>query len=752
MKIGINGFGRIGKALFLQLLLDHPSFEICAINAIHLDIHSIEKYLKYDSVHHYEKCFTFLPLGEDLFEITYQEKKHQVRLIREKDASKIEWNVDLLFEASGAYLTREKCALHRVPFLIITAPAKDKSIPTFVYGVNEKKYDGESIISNASCTTNCIAPLLQSIHRNFSISSASFTTIHATTASQSILDEPSSKSRSSRSIFNNLIPATTGASSAIRAVIPELDGKIHGAAIRVPTNNVSVVDLVIECERPCSKEDLLQKVASEEYYGSVIKIEEEELVSSDFQTTTAPTIIDKPSFLQLANHKVKLLVWYDNEWSYASQTIRMAYVIRDKYAFITPHVSFEKQCVLMRVDYNVPLTMCNGEITIFDDYRIRATLPTLQRILEDCPQRVILATHMGRPKGREKKYSTEILVKHLSSLLPNCPKIHFLPDGISKASLEEIQRIENKYYQYSLCELDEDISPTLFYQYQRPYIYLLENVRFHECETAFEKHDFQKEASEVYRAWNAMGDLFVNCAFGCAHRNHLTINGFESGPTYYDFLIEKELRALREITENPQKKKILAILGGAKIDDKLPLCVALLDKVHHLYLGGGIMNSYIYDTKHRDFIHNTLQKESKDKITFMKDGYGNHDLYQDHSIYKEGYDEEDGLRYFDIGDASLQELYILIDTHDIIFWNGTLGVTEHELYKNGSIQLLNYLLHSKKRVIIGGGDTAGFVNSYMNSNINSNMNEAHCDLHICTGGGASIEFITKNTLVGIKRS
>lgn len=752
MKVGINGFGRIGKSIFIQIITNEifaNNFEICAINAIKLDVYSIEKYIKYDSIHHYDKKFNIEILNDNEIKITYLNKSHIIHLIKERDASKINWNVDLLFEASGAYLTKKDCSLHRVPYVIITAPAKDSNISTFVYGVNENKYNNENIISNASCTTNCIAPFLKFINDNYKIISSSFTTIHATTASQSILDHPENNlksSRSSRSIFNNLIPATTGASSAIRAVIPELDGKIAGAALRVPTNNVSVVDIVIETEKMCIKDDLLNKLQNKDgvynHYLDVMYLENEELVSSDFMTTTTPTIIDKASFLQLNDKKIKVLIWYDNEWSYATQTIRMANVIYNKikeknaiYPYIYEDTSFYNQNVLMRVDYNVPINK-SGEIT--DDFRIKSTIPTIQRILKDKPKRVIIATHLGRPKGVDYKYSTKVLVEHLSMLLNY--KVYFLKDGISKHTLKDIDQIENMNYIFSVYEMDEYVSPKEFQNNNDSKIYLLENVRFHPCETEFEKADFNKSTSDLYQIWNQLGSVFVNCAFGCAHRNHLTINGFTSGPVYYDNLIEKELKALQEITKNKDNKKICAILGGAKIDDKLPLCKSLIEKVNHLYLGGGIINSYIYHFDHNQFIQNLGSN-----VTLMKDGYGAVELNNMDSYDLTGYNIENN-KYFDIGSESLKDLYQIIDQHEIIFWNGTLGVTENKSYENGSKQLLQYLLKTGKRIIIGGGDTAAFVNQY----IEQNNIILPSNIHICTGGGASIEFIINGSLVGIQ--
>ncbi len=760
MKVGINGFGRIGKALFLQLL-SHPTFEITAINAIHLDTDSFESYVKHDSVHHYEKDFRIEKIALDQIIVSNGSSTHHIRLFREKDASKISWNCDLLFEASGAYLTQKKCQEHRnVPYIIITAPAKDSSIPTFVYGVNEDLYStcGSSIISNASCTTNCITPFLKAVHTKYSITSASFTTIHASTSSQYVLDTPivnTKSARSSRSIFNNLIPATTGASSAVAAVIPELEGRIHGMAIRVPTNNVSVVDITLETEKVCMKADLLEHF--KKCGGKVIRVEEEELVSTDFMTTCEPTIVDAPSFIQLSDRKIKLLIWYDNEWSYAAQTIRMAEVIhthasKSRFLRKVPYGTFQGKSVLIRVDFNLPIK--DGVIT--DDFRITSTLPTFERILADKPRRIVIATHLGRPKGngyedvsrsicsmnevnraKIEKYTTRQLVECISKHLRH--KVHFLKDGISQSSLEEIARNEHEQYAYSLYEMDEHISPKLFEKSAEPYIYLLENVRFH-CEETDPKY----AETERYQIWNQLGDRFIFAAFGCAHRDHLTINGFKDrNHQYYDLLVEHELNALNTFnTFNTSNPRILAILGGAKIDDKLPLCEALSKKVNHIYLGGGIVNSYIYHPDHRAFIDILLHTH---KASLMFDGYGNINLNASFAKYIYDY-QTLGNHYYDIGTKSLHELYALIDQHDIIFWNGTLGVVEHELYSSGSASLLQYLLQSKKKIIVGGGDTAGFVNQYI---LDKKIDLSNIDIHICTGGGATIEYIIHGKLVGI---
>ncbi len=814
LRVGINGFGRVGKSIFLQMMLGEwksGPLQVTAINAPRLEIGDIEKYLKYDSIHqHYDRNFSIQILPDESepssFLFVYQGISRKIRLIRERDAAKINWDCDLLFEATGAFLTRECIQQHRVPYTIITAPAKESAIPTYICGVNEKGYSGEGIISAASCTTNCIAPFLKRVHEWYGgVESASFTTIHATTASQSILDtaETNAKSsRSSRSIFNNMIPATTGASQAIKAVIPELGmgRKVQGMAIRVPTNDVSVVDLTLQTVFPIPLADLWTRLERENGKG-IIRLEKEELISSDFIGTTTPTIVDQPSALQLGPKSIKLLIWYDNEWSYSTQCIRLAQHIyeykrrSDVYPFITDNISFVNKHVLLRVDYNVPFTRSPSSdantqspmtttTTITDDFRIRSTIPTLKRILQDKPRSIVIATHLGRPDPKKMdpddmvaQYSTrfildrlkEILRGEAGELMDRGILFDFLPGGLRKESLERIREDEKRLFVTTLNEMDEFIN--LNHIHQAPRIYLLENVRFHPEEVEFDDDSLLPSAplgakkveadpvegaySEPYQVWNQLGDVFVNAAFGCMHRNHLSINGFRNGPTFYDFLVEKEVTALEPLLGSGSNPAVLVMMGGAKIRDKLPLCEALKSRVNKIYLGGGIVNSYLYQPEDRAFI-----QELGDKAVLMKDGLTGEspdssriEYHHLHHLLDPHFDRSHRHFFFDIGGESITHLQHLIDQHNLIFWNGTMGITENPRFSSGSTTILKYILkmlreNPHKRVIIGGGDTAAFVNQYLQK---SGISPVPSNLHICTGGGASIEYITDGGLVGLKK-
>jgi phosphoglycerate kinase len=255
--------------------------------------------------------------------------------------------------------------------------------------------------------------------------------------------------------------------------------------------------------------------------------------------------------------------------------------------------------------------------------------------------------------------------------------------------------------------------------------------------------------------WNQLGDVFVNAAFGCMHRNHLSINGFRNGPTFYDFLVEKEVTALEPLLGSDPKSTVLVMMGGAKIRDKLPLCKALKSRVNKIYLGGGIINSYLYQPEDRTFI-----QELGDKAVLMKDGLTGEspdspriEYHHLHHLLDPHFDRSHPHFFFDIGGESITHLQHLIDQHDLIFWNGTMGITENPRFSSGSTAILKYILNMlkknpHKRVIIGGGDTAAFVNQYLQK---SGISQVPSNLHICTGGGASIEYITDGGLVGLRK-
>jgi len=702
MLVGLNGFGRIGKCIFL-LLLDNERIQIGAINAPDFDMSKIENYLKHDSVHHYAKDFRIEVVNNDCFRVNGR----KVHLLRDRNAASLNWaqyNIDTVIDASGCYLTEEKAKQHGVAKIIMSAPAKDNT-PLFVYGANHNQYQGESIISNASCTTNSITPILRHLEEKYNIKNANFTTIHASTASQKVVDTAHSKSRTDRSIFNNIIPHTTGASSSIYKVLPTLQDKVIGTSVRVPVNNVSLIDLNVELDSETSLEEIIAGMKTDPY----LEVCENNLVSSDFISSKCPSIVDKTACMHLGENRFKLMVWYDNEWSYANQLIKMCEVM-DEYEERNPNfienVNFKDKNVVLRLDLNLPVH--RGKIT--SDMRLQSALPTIRRILKDMPKRLVIMSHFGRPKGIDMSQSLLAVLPLLKDALGET--VRFLHEGLSVSTIDTLRENTDR-------------------------VYLLENLRFHSEETDYQGKGIENEAVS---AMHLLGNVYVNDAFGCLHRDHLSICGISSMSKVFGYLIQKELRALDTIVKNPDKKT-MAIIGGGKMEDKMELLKNMCKKVDTIYVCGGNMNSLL-KKKMDDYLKEISSHRSK--IVLMEDGLCARNLEEIPRFKDVSFLDEDES-FYDIGMKSLGTLQKLIQDHDVIFWNGTLGVVEDDKYKKGSELLVQFLQTAicndvKKQVIVGGGDTGGFVNKY-----------EHNFTHISSGGGASIEYITFDTLVGLKQ-
>lgn len=321
INIGINGFGRIGRVIF-RAAQNRNDVKIVAINDL-LNIDYIAYMLKYDSTHGTFK--NKIEINNNYLIINNK----KIRVTSEKDPSKLNWSdieVDAVAESTGLFLTKEYAQQHikaGAKKVVITGPSRD-DVPMFVMGVNHDCYEGQKIVSNASCTTNCVAPLAKLIHNKFGIIEALMTTIHATTATQKTVDGPSHKDwRGGRGAFQNIIPSSTGAAKAVGKVIPELDGKITGMAFRVPTSNVSVVDLTVRLKKPALYTDICKEIkfASENKLRGVLGYTEEELVSSDFNGSLLTSIFDAKAGIALNNNFVKLISWYDNETGYSNKVI-----------------------------------------------------------------------------------------------------------------------------------------------------------------------------------------------------------------------------------------------------------------------------------------------------------------------------------------------------------------------------------------------------------------------------------------------
>ncbi len=332
IKVGINGFGRIGRMVFRAAVQNFGNdIEVVAINDL-LEPDYLAYMLRYDSVHGRFKG----EIAVDGHTLIVNGKR--IRLTALKDPAELAWGAvgcDVVVEATGLFLTKDTCQKHLdagAKKVIQSAPSKDDT-PMFVYGVNDKTYAGQTIVSNASCTTNCLAPVAKVLNDAFGIKRGLMTTVHATTATQKTVDGPSNKDwRGGRGILENIIPSGTGAAKAVGVVIPELNKKLTGMAFRVPTSDVSVVDLTVELEKDASYAEICaeMKAQSEGALKGILGYTEDKVVATDFRGDTRTSIFDADAGIALDSTFVKLVAWYDNEWGYSNKCLEMVRVVAAK--------------------------------------------------------------------------------------------------------------------------------------------------------------------------------------------------------------------------------------------------------------------------------------------------------------------------------------------------------------------------------------------------------------------------------------
>ena len=327
IKIGINGFGRIGRVVFRVLMSQPEKFQLCGINLRNADLEFMAYQLKYDSV--FGRFNGTIEIGEGCLIVNGS----KIKIFSESDAAAIDWascGAEYIVESTGAYDTVEKAGLHKIggaKKVVLTAPSKDSLMPTFVMGVNHETYVSEyDVVSNASCTTNCLAPLVKIVNDNFGIEQGLMSTIHSATAKQKAVDARAGRDwRTGRSVFGNIIPSSTGAAKAVGRVIPELMGKLTGMSFRVPTNDVSVVDLTARLKTPTTYEEICLKVkeASETYMKGIVSYVDEDVVSTDMLGESHTCIFDAKAGIILDDNFVKLIAWYDNEWGYSCKVVEL---------------------------------------------------------------------------------------------------------------------------------------------------------------------------------------------------------------------------------------------------------------------------------------------------------------------------------------------------------------------------------------------------------------------------------------------
>jgi glyceraldehyde 3-phosphate dehydrogenase len=328
IKVGINGFGRIGRMVFRAAVQNFPEIEIVGINDL-LEPHYLAYMLQYDSVHGRFKG----EVSVDGNTLVVNGKR--IRLTAVKNPAELKWDeigADIVVEATGLFLDHATASPHLAAGakkVILSAPSKDDT-PMFVYGVNHTEYKGEAIISNASCTTNCLAPVAKVLHDTWGIKRGLMTTVHAATATQKTVDGPSNKDwRGGRGILENIIPSSTGAAKAVGKVIPSLNKKLTGMAFRVPTSDVSVVDLTVELEKPATYAEVCaaMKAASEGAMKGVLGYTEDKVVATDFRGEPRTSVFDADAGIALDSTFIKVVSWYDNEWGYSNKVLEMVQVV-----------------------------------------------------------------------------------------------------------------------------------------------------------------------------------------------------------------------------------------------------------------------------------------------------------------------------------------------------------------------------------------------------------------------------------------
>ena len=328
IKIGINGFGRIGRMVFRAAVQNFDDIDIVGINDL-LEPDYLAYMLSYDSVHGRFKG----TVSVDGNTLVVNGKR--IRLTQERDPANLKWaevGADIVVEATGLFLTKDAGEKHLAAGakkVIFSAPSKDDT-PMFVFGVNDKTYAGQAIISNASCTTNCLAPVAKVLHDKWGIKRGLMTTVHATTATQKTVDGPSNKDwRGGRGILENIIPSSTGAAKAVGVVIPELNKKLTGMSFRVPTSDVSVIDLTVELVQPATYAEICaeMKAQSQGAMKGVLGYTEDKVVSTDFRGEPMTSVFDADAGIALDSTFVKIVAWYDNEWGYSNKVLEMVRVI-----------------------------------------------------------------------------------------------------------------------------------------------------------------------------------------------------------------------------------------------------------------------------------------------------------------------------------------------------------------------------------------------------------------------------------------
>ena len=649
IRVGINGFGRIGRNFFRAHLQRGGDFEVVAANDLG-DAETMAYLLKHDSV--------LGTLDEDVAagdgKITVG--SHELQLLTERDPGSLPWGdlgVDVVLESTGFFTDRDGAAKHLdggARKVIISAPAKGPDV-TIVLGVNEGDYDPEAhdVISNASCTTNCVAPLAKVLHDEYTIEQGFMTTIHAYTNDQRLLDLPHEDLRRSRAAAINLIPTSTGAARAIGLVLPDLQGKVDGMSMRAPVPTGSIVDLVVRVGRETSKDEvneLFRSKADSGGFEGILQYTDEPIVSTDIQHSPYSSIFDSDltmvngthgQGLRLVRQRVGLLVPARRPGGEGRRDAagRRGCVSRARSARPT---STGKR-VLVRSDLNVPLE--DGRVA--DDTRIRASLPTLDYLLDHEAKEVAVCSHLGRPKGPDPAFSMTPVARRLRELLPD-------------------ERID-----------------------------VLENTRFDPGETTNDP-EFARKLADDY-------ELFVEDAFGSVHRAHAsTVGVAELLPAYAGLLLERELEELGKLLGEVERPFVL-VSGGAKVEDKLGVLRNLGGKADTVLVGGK-MAEELREGSPLGF-----------EVELPVDVVAASEFAEDAETKVVPYDElPDGWLGLDIGPETRERFAAAIAPAKTIFWNGPMGVFEWPAFAEGTKAVAEAVAGADAFSVVGGADSIRALN------------------------------------------
>lgn len=686
-------------------------FDVVAVVDTTNDAEYFAYQLKYDSVH--GKFRGQVETAKSSPEASASDRLvvngNSIRIIKApKTLNMLPWKdlgVDVVIESTGAFTEADAARQHLTAGakkVIISAPGKGVDVKTFVMGVNHQDYNAQKhhIVSNASCTTNCLAPLVHVLHKDIGIKTGLMTTIHAMTATQKTVDGPSLKDwRGGRAASANIIPSTTGAATAVAEVIPAMNGRLTGMSFRVPTIDVSAVDLSFTTERDTTIQEIdaaLKKAAAGPLAG-ILGVTSEQLVSTDFIHDPRSSIYDSKATLEnnLKGEKrmFKVVSWYDNEWGYSLRVqdlmrhMATAGFERKPVQLSTiDDVNVAGKRVLIRVDFNVPM---KGE-KITDDFRIVSSLPTIQKALANGAS-VVLMSHLGRPeeKGYEAAFSLKPIAAHLSTLLKK--PVQFLPDCMGEATANAVKALKPGE------------------------IALLENLRFYPGEASND--------SKFAAALASYGDIYVNDAFGTSHRAAASMTGVPRvlGGGYGGALVAKEIQVLDGILANPQRP-FVAVMGGAKVSDKIGVIHNMLSLVDTIIIGGAMANSFL---KAQGYNLGSSKVELKAKgakgkpdidcialaselLELAKAKKKTILLPIDHVVtsgpLEEGkasivdtVDIPQGLSGVDIGPKTRELFAKELEKARTVFWNGPMGVFEIPAFSEGTKAIGNAMAAVTKR-------------------------------------------------------